>query len=298
MPSLPLHLIAGPPGAGKTTLVRHLIAASPQFTAVLVNDFGETGYDAALIGEAGKPGKLQVENVPGGCLCCTSAAQLRPALELLCQQPEVDRIIVEPSGIALPDPLLKMLRETAPECGFHLAPVIMVFDAARLKSTALQTLPYWRHLADRAEIAVLNRCDLAPPENAASLCRTLEVWTPPKLHIIQTSFGRVPSELLALRNATAPLVPIDAVAHTTLPTRGSFCLTAQFDRAALLRLLEKKAPDTERFKGIFQIESGAIRLEIAGGQVTEAPAPPGPISSADWIGGSDLSTALADCILN
>jgi hypothetical protein len=71
--NIPLHLIAGALGVGKTTAIRRFVAQSPDYVAVLVNDFGETGYDAALIGEAGG-GKIQVENVPGGCLCCTSAA--------------------------------------------------------------------------------------------------------------------------------------------------------------------------------------------------------------------------------
>jgi len=130
--SLPLHLIAGALGVGKTTVIRRFVAQSPDYTAVLVNDFGETGYDAALIGEAGN-GKLQVENVPGGCLCCTSAAQLLPALKMLCEKPEVERVIVEPSGVALLDPLLKMLYAAAPECGFELAPVIVLFDPAKTR---------------------------------------------------------------------------------------------------------------------------------------------------------------------
>jgi len=60
---IPLHLFGGPLGVGKTTAIRRYVAESDEYVAVIVNDFGETGYDAALIAEKGTADRLRIENV-------------------------------------------------------------------------------------------------------------------------------------------------------------------------------------------------------------------------------------------
>jgi len=293
--NIPLHLIAGALGVGKTTAIRRFVAQSKDYTAVLVNDFGETGYDAALIGEAGG-GKLRVENVPGGCLCCTSAAQLLPALKMLCEKPEVERIIVEPSGVALLDPLLKMLHAAEETCGFELAPVIVLFDPAQTRPATLKLIPYWKHLADRADIVVANRCDLAPPEAIEQFLQCLEKWEPAKLKLIKTSHGELPPELFELRGHIAKSGE-GHHHHAELPPAGTFRSDKVFQLEKLMGLLEEIAPQTERFKGIFQTEQGWVRLEIASGQIVQKEASPTVSSSVDWIGTFDLIARLDCCHL-
>jgi G3E family GTPase len=289
---IPCHLIAGSLGVGKTTAIRRFIAATPDYTAVIVNDFGETGYDASFIAEAGGADKLRVENVPGGCLCCTSAAQLLPALKMICAKPEVKRIIVEPSGVALLDPLLKLLHEAAPVCGFELEPVIVFFDPSKTRPVTLELIPYWRHLADRAGIAVINRCDLASPQAVEALFQCLEAWTPAKLQVIRTSHGELPPEIFDIRGSAArPAAGHHH--HAELPPAGTFRSTAVFRLDALLELLEELCPKMDRFKGVFSTDQGWVRLEIAGGQVVSKPAAGALKSSADWIGiGSEISDRL------
>jgi len=292
---LPLHLIAGSLGVGKTTAIRRFVARSPDYTAVIVNDFGETGYDASFIAEAGGADKLRVENVPGGCLCCTSAAQLLPALKMLCARPEVDRIIIEPSGVALLDPLLRLLHEAAPQCGFELAPVIVLFDPAKIRPASLELIPYWRHLVERAGIAVLSRCDLAPPQAVAALQQCLEQWSPPKLRIVQAVHGELPDDLFDLRGSAA--IPGQGhTHHADLPPAGTFRSEEIFRLDALQRLLEELAPELARFKGIFRTEAGSCRLEIAGGTVSGSSAPERAFSSADWVGkDSSLAVRIEQC---
>lgn len=291
--SIPLHLIGGSLGVGKTTAIRRFVAESAEYVAVLVNDFGETGYDAGLIGESGN-GKLQVENVPGGCLCCTSAAQLRPALELICSRPEVERIIIEPSGVALLDPLLKMLEEAAPECGFELASVVVVFDPVKSRPASLKMIPYWKHLVDRADIVVANRCDLAPPQAIEQFKRCLEGWEPRKLSVVETSHGELPAGLFDLRGRVG-IKGERHHHHAELPPAGTFRSDEEFQLDKLLSLLEEIASETERFKGHFQTEQGWIRLEIASGHIVQKPARETSQSSADWIGAPDLTSRLAAC---
>jgi G3E family GTPase len=291
--NIPLHLIAGALGVGKTTAIRRFVASSPEYVAILVNDFGETGYDAAMIGEAGS-GKLRVENVPGGCLCCTSAAQLLPTLNMLCAQPEVERVILEPSGVALLDPLLKMLEEAAPECDFELASVIVLFDPAQSRPATLKMIPYWKHLVDRADIVVANRCDLAPPQAVDAFFQCVEKWDPAKLEVIKTSHGELPAGLFDLRGRVG-IKGAGHHHHTELPPAGTFRSDGIFQQRKLVELLEDIAPETERFKGVFQTEQGWIRLEIASGHIVQKPASETKQSSADWISAPELTARLAAC---
>jgi G3E family GTPase len=315
--TIPCHLIAGSLGVGKTTAIRQFIAQSPDYVAVIVNDFGETGYDASFITEAGGADKLRVENVPGGCLCCTSAAQLLPALKRLCARSEVDRIIIEPSGIALLDPLLKMLHAVAPEYGFELAPVIVIFDPTKTRPATLELIPYWRHLADRADIVVLNRCDLASPEAVEQLFQYLapsaareapllrgndhrerQQWDPPKLKVIRTSHGELPPDLFDLRCDAAR--PADEHRHhAELPPAGTFRSEGTFRIDDLIELLEELAPQLDRFKGVFQTDQGGYRMEVAAGHVSSNPAPEAAQTSADWIGsGSKIADRLKSLQIN
>jgi G3E family GTPase len=295
--ALPLHLIAGSLGVGKTTAIRRFIAQSSQFTAVIVNDFGKTGYDASFIAEAGGTNRLSVENVPGGCLCCTTVAQLLPALKILCARPEVERIIIEPSGIALIDPLLEMLHDAAPKCGFEVAPVIVLFDPAKARPASLKLIPYWNRLANCADIIVANRCDLAPPAAVEQFLQCIESWDPPKLKVVQTSHGELPPEIFELRGHTVSL-PEHSHHHADIPLAGTFCADGTFQLAELLVLLEATAHQLDRFKGVFRTDQGWQRLEIAAGRVTAMPSAEAARSAAEWIGADDrFAQQINSCLV-
>jgi G3E family GTPase len=293
---IPLHLFGGPLGVGKTTAIRRYVAESDEYVAVIVNDFGETGYDAALIAEKGTADRLRIENVPGGCLCCTSAAQLLPALQALCNDPHIKRIIIEPSGVALLDPLLKMLQAAAPDCGFELRSVIVLFDALKTRPAALELIPYWRHLAECADVAVINRCDLAPPTAADALSQWLGKLDPPKCRIVKTEFGYLPPEIFDL--SRSPDRPLPEHHHSNLPPAGTFRSNETFRLSPLLDVLREMAPSTDRFKGVFNTDQGRVRLEIACGEVIQRPAPAVGSSSADWIGdAAEIENRLAACCI-
>ena len=108
---IPAHLIAGPLGAGKTTLIRHLLAQKPasERWAVLINEFGQIGLDAALL-EQGDDGIAMAE-VAGGCLCCVNGAPFQVGLGRLLRKAKPDRLLIEPSGLGHPVQLLAQLRQ-------------------------------------------------------------------------------------------------------------------------------------------------------------------------------------------
>jgi len=109
---IPTHLIAGPLGAGKTSLIRQLLADKPadERWAILINEFGQIGLDAALLG--GSRDGISLSEVPGGCLCCVNGAPFQVALARLLRQARPDRLLIEPSGLGHPAQLLEQLRDS------------------------------------------------------------------------------------------------------------------------------------------------------------------------------------------
>src|SRR5690606_1562237 len=92
--NIPTHLIGGPLGAGKTSLIRHLLAGKPaaERWAVLINEFGQIGLDQALLTAAASDG-VSLSEIPGGCLCCVGGAPLRVDLTRLLRQARPDRLL-------------------------------------------------------------------------------------------------------------------------------------------------------------------------------------------------------------
>ncbi|MDO7901077.1 GTP-binding protein [Pseudomonas sp. K1(2024)] len=129
---IPTHVIAGPLGAGKTTLIRHLMSQRPanERWAVLVNEFGQIGLDAALLSrdETG----VAIGEVAGGCLCCVNGVPFQVGLSRLLRSAKPDRLFIEPSGLGHPLQLLEQLTQ-APWTGvLDVQPLVMVMDAQAL----------------------------------------------------------------------------------------------------------------------------------------------------------------------
>src|SRR6188474_2536027 len=108
---IPCTIVTGFLGAGKTTLIRHLLAnANGRRLAVIVNEFGDVGIDGKILkgcGDAACPEENIVE-LANGCLCCTVADEFVPALDtILAMVPRVEHIVIETSGLALPKPLVQ-----------------------------------------------------------------------------------------------------------------------------------------------------------------------------------------------
>ncbi|WP_394560531.1 CobW family GTP-binding protein [Aquipseudomonas alcaligenes] len=156
--NIPTHLIAGPLGAGKTSLIRHLLAHKPagERWAVLINEFGQIGLDQALL-TTGQDG-VSLAEIPGGCLCCVAGAPFQVGLGRLLRQARPDRLLIEPSGLGHPLELLRQLRE-APWAGvLDLQPLVLVLDAQAL--AAGQALPESQQVTlEHAGLLLLNKAE-------------------------------------------------------------------------------------------------------------------------------------------
>ena len=133
---VPCTIVTGFLGAGKTTLIRHVLAnARGRRLAVIVNEFGDVGIDGDILkgcGDAACPEDNIVE-LANGCLCCTVADEFVPALDtILSREPPVEHIVIETSGLALPKPLVQAFNWPAIKSRVTVDGVVAVIDGAAL----------------------------------------------------------------------------------------------------------------------------------------------------------------------
>src|SRR6266511_3533401 len=126
----------GPTCAGKTTLIRHMLAhANGRRLAVIVNEFGDVGIDGEILkgcGDETCPQENIVE-LANGCLCCTVADDFVPALDtILARTPPVEHIVIETSGLALPKPLVQAFHWPAIKSRVTVDGIVAVVDGAAL----------------------------------------------------------------------------------------------------------------------------------------------------------------------
>jgi cobalamin biosynthesis protein CobW len=130
---IPATVITGFLGAGKTTLIRHLLAnANGARLALIINEFGDLGIDRELIVGCGIEGcnEEDIVELANGCICCTVADDFLPTIEYLLEKPEPpDHIVIEASGLALPKPLVKAFNWPEVRARVTVDGIITVIDA-------------------------------------------------------------------------------------------------------------------------------------------------------------------------
>lgn len=141
---IPVTVITGFLGAGKTTLIRHLLQNNQgRKIAVLVNEFGEVGIDGDLLRscqvcDEPEDTSQNIVELTNGCLCCTVQEEFFPTMqELLKRRDDIDCIVVETSGLALPKPLVQAFRWPQIRNGATVDGVVTVVDCAAIASGAL-----------------------------------------------------------------------------------------------------------------------------------------------------------------
>ncbi len=223
-PRIPILVIGGFLGAGKTTLVNHLIRSLPHRLGVIVNEFGATGVDGHLIE------RLQddVTELTAGCLCCTGRDDLLRALvDISLREHRPDAVIVELSGVADPTPVLSTLLERSVRAAFRVTTLLAVVDARHVLRTLREHPEAARQLA-YANTVVLNKTDLAAPERldeAEGVLRGVN----PLARVVRVERGQVDAGALLARDDFDPRTvdARDPAGHAHTPDLNSFTLRAQ-----------------------------------------------------------------------
>jgi cobalamin biosynthesis protein CobW len=221
---IPCTIVTGFLGAGKTTLVRHLLEnAGGRRIAVLVNEFGDLGFDGSFIEGCGIAGCTQedIVELPNGCICCTVAEDFVPALNTLLNRPNPpEHILIETSGLALPKPLVSAFNWPAIRSRVTVDGVVAVVDGPAVASGAFADDPEalaTQRAADAsvdhdnpleevfedqllcADLILLNKTDQMEAEDRAGVLAEIEEHLPRAVKVIETAHGRVdPAVLLGL----------------------------------------------------------------------------------------------------
>lgn len=198
-PLIPVNLITGFLGVGKTTAIRHLLDHHPadERWAVLVNEFGEVGVDGALLADE----EVIVQEVAGGCLCCVAAPAFTTGLNRLIRQHRPDRILIEPSGLGHPAQVLDTL--TGPLYGAVLETraTLCLMDARHLASPRHREHPNFQDQIHLADVLIANKRDLYAAEDFNAFEHFAASLRPPKKKLACVSQGHLDSDWLDLGRA-------------------------------------------------------------------------------------------------
>ena len=294
---VPCTIVTGFLGSGKTTLIRHVLAnANGRRLAVIVNEFGDVGIDGEILkgcGNSSCPEENIVE-LANGCLCCTVADEFVPALDqILAREPQVEHIVIETSGLALPKPLVQAFHWPAIKSRVTVDGVVAVVDGAALAegqvASDLEALsaqrkadaaldhdnPIEEVFGDQiacADLVVLNKRDLLDASGIDKAVAAIEGALPRAVRIVTVAEGRVdPGALLGLGVGTEDDIANRRTRHDEEPEHDhddfeSFVVSLPElgDPAAIVARIARLAESHNvlRMKGFAAVEGKPMRLLI------------------------------------
>ncbi|MBV9516656.1 MAG: cobalamin biosynthesis protein CobW [Hyphomicrobiales bacterium] len=295
----PITIVTGFLGAGKTTLIRHVLEhADGRRLALIINEFGDVGVDGDILRSCGIE-SCREENIvelANGCLCCTVADDFIPAIEALLGRDEApDHIIVETSGLALPKPLLKAFDWPPIRSRVTVDGVIAVADAAAVAAgrfaddpeklarqrAADPSLEHDNPLEEVyedqllcADLIILNKADLLDHDTLSRVRGEISAAAPRAVKVVETREGRLePAVLLGLAAAAEDDLAARPSHHDGEEEHDhddfdSFVveLPAIDDPTSFVAKLAKLAGahDVLRMKGFLEVTGKPMRLLVQG----------------------------------
>ena len=221
MKKVPVTVNTGFLGAGKTSLIRHLIQnADGRRLALVINEFGDIGVDGEILKSCGTEACTEddIVELANGCICCTVADEFIPTLTKLLDRPEPpDHIIIETSGLALPKPLVKAFQWPEVRSRATVDGVVTVVDgpavaaglfavdpdaiaAARaLDPNVDHDAPLEELFSDQlacADMIVVSKSDLMQPSEIDGVLETARNGARDRVKTLVASFGRIPAAIL------------------------------------------------------------------------------------------------------
>ena len=296
---VPCTIVTGFLGAGKTTLVRHVLEnAGGRRLAVIVNEFGDVGIDGEILKSCGIEScpEDRIVELSNGCICCTVADDFIPALKRLIDHPTPpEHIVIETSGLALPKPLVKAFNWPEIASRVTVDGVVAVVDGAavaagrfaddpeavsrqRAQDTSLDhDNPLEEVYEDQllcADLIVLNKADLMSAEERGRVVREVGGVVSRAVKIIEVENGRVSPKILLGLGVAAELDVANRFSHHDSEAEHdhddfeSFVIDLKrFDtpQTLIAKIAEAAAKhDILRVKGFAEILDKPMRLLIQG----------------------------------
>ncbi|WP_019956483.1 cobalamin biosynthesis protein CobW [Yoonia vestfoldensis] len=218
---IPATIVTGFLGSGKTTLIRHMLQnAHGKRIALIINEFGDLGVDGDILQGCGEEvcAKDDIVELSNGCICCTVADDFIPTMEaLLARSPAPDHIVIETSGLALPQPLVRAFNWPGIATRVTVDGVVTVVDgravqdgqfahniaAVDAQRAADDNLDHETPLSELfedqiacADMIVVNKTDLLTAEEADGLAAQLRTDSRDGVQVVKTSMGALPVDVL------------------------------------------------------------------------------------------------------
>jgi cobalamin biosynthesis protein CobW len=298
---IPVTVITGFLGSGKTSLIRHLLQNNQgRRIAVLVNEFGELGIDGELLKSCQicpEDGESNIFELTNGCLCCTVQEEFFPTMQqLLKRRDRIDCIVIETSGLALPKPLVKAFRWPEIRAGATVDAVITVVDCAAVAAgrfaSDLEAIAAQRQADDSlehetplqelfedqlacADLVVLNKTDLVDAETKARVEALVKQELPRVVKIVESDRGQLDASiLLGIQAAVEDNLDSRPSHHDTEEdhehdeeiTSTHLILDRTFDPEKLQKQLQALVDQQEiyRIKGFVAVPNKPMRLVMQG----------------------------------
>jgi G3E family GTPase len=269
---VPILLVTGFLGAGKTTIVNHLLAhADGRRIAAVVNDFGAINIDAELIAGA-SDGVVSLAN---GCICCSLEGDLLRTLStLLRRDPKPEYIVIETSGVADPSDIVRNLLDPVILREAPLETVLCVMDAGTPASALDDAL--MRSQLRVADIVALSKLDLADEGAGGRMRDAIRALRSPAV-VVDARRGEIPAALLfptGVDRAPAPREPGPKRPAEERFETLSWTSEQPLSLPRLQQAIGRLAPKLARAKGLFETIEQPGRLmvfQFAGGRATLAP---------------------------
>ena len=251
---MPLTIVSGFLGAGKTTLINRLLSEDHGLRlAVIVNDFGSVNIDAALIRQSG----AHTVDLNNGCVCCSMEGDLFMAMDAaLSREPRPDHLIVETSGIADPAAIAQAAIAD-PEISY--GGILTLVDALNAPALLEDPLmgPQVSQQIRAADLVLMTKCD-TPADDLMARLKSLGARAPMPLSdapLAPLLFGMVPLPKGPVASAHPAYV---AWSHTS---------DQPISRAEMGARLESRPPGLYRLKGTVLTDDGAYDLHVVGQHV-------------------------------
>lgn len=302
MHKIPVTVITGFLGAGKTTLIRHLLQHNDgRRIAVLVNEFGEIGIDGDLLRSCQvcdqEEPETNIVELTNGCLCCTVQEEFLPTMQALLQRrDQIDCILIETSGLALPKPLVQAFRWPEIRTSATVDGVITVVDCEALARGELvddlnaleaqrQADPNLEHetpieelFEDQlacADLVVLTKVDRLEPESRLQAEQWLKQALPTGVRIVPCHQGQIHPEVLLGFNAAVEDDLDNRLSHHDTEDDHDhdddihsvqIIVDQAFEPAELVNRLQTLAQQQEiyRIKGFVAVPNKSMRLVMQG----------------------------------
>ena len=277
---IPICLITGFLGTGKTTLLKHLVAENRDRKWIyLVNEFSAMDVDGAIVSEKNP----DVISIPGGSIFCKCLVTefIGQMTRIHGQHPDAEGVVIEASGMADPRVIADMLNETGLDAHFELVRIVSIVEP-RSFLRLIHTLPNIIHQVEAADLVLLNKCDLF---DEALLLETEQAirGTKTEARLVRCIRAGVDLDPFGERTSHAGLHGEYAPCRDPCYFSFALALERPVDTAALEKFILDNAEAVYRVKGYVESKDGPLYFDYSRAGFSHAPAAPRDAYGLAWI---------------